>query len=99
MEGENERTQKAKELEDLKREVTAAHCVAAKSQKELETAKIDLVRTFLSLCDATALFLPHLAVLSRTLTQRACVSVHRRRLALPDLRHPSKCPKLVGVWF
>ncbi|CAM9480441.1 unnamed protein product, partial [Ectocarpus sp. 12 AP-2014] len=44
MEGENARTQKATELEDLKREVTAAHVVAANSQKELETAKIDLFK-------------------------------------------------------
>ncbi|CAN0314517.1 unnamed protein product [Ectocarpus sp. 8 AP-2014] len=44
MEGENARTQKAKELEDLKREVAAAHVVAANSQKELETAKIDVFK-------------------------------------------------------
>ncbi|CBJ27858.1 conserved unknown protein [Ectocarpus siliculosus] len=44
MEGENARTQKAKELEDLKREVAAAHVVTANSQKELETAKIDLFK-------------------------------------------------------
>ncbi|CAM9536970.1 unnamed protein product [Ectocarpus fasciculatus] len=44
MEGENARTQKAKELEDLKREVAAARIVAEKSQKELETAKIDLFK-------------------------------------------------------
>lgn len=56
MEGENARTQKAKELEDLKREVAAAHVVAANSQKELETAKIDLVRTFPVFFDLTALF-------------------------------------------